>query len=116
MNLHLNNFKSILNVKKLEMSTRFHFFAVFILLVCTRIKWSQGAYISSNSYADKSAYNYGPNLERDFRDTPAFKVQQSYVPDEEDKRGEEDPTVERTTLRAGKSQPESSSNNQLFVA
>lgn len=106
-----------LNVKKLEMSTRFHFSAVFILLVCTRVKWSQGAYISSNSYADKPAYNYGPNgLQRDFRDTPTFKMQQSYVPDEENKRFEEDPTVERTTLRAGKSQSESSSSNQLFPA
>ena len=89
--------------------------AVFILFVCTCIKWTLGAYIRSSSH-DKPAYNYQPNgSARDFRDILAFKMQQNYLPDEENKRDAEDPTVPRPTLRVGNSPPESSSNN-LFLA
>ena len=98
------------------MSTRLFLSTVFVLLVCTRIKWSRGAYIGSSSH-DEPAYYNGPNgLERDFRDTPAFKIQQSYVADEEDKRGEEDLLMERPTLRVGNSQSGGSSSNQLLPA
>lgn len=71
---------------------------VFMLLFCACIHWNHGAFIGSNSY-DKSGYSkVANNLEREYRNTPDFKIQRSYEPDNEDKRSE-DLKIERTTLR-----------------
>lgn len=86
--------------------------SVFLFLFCA---WSHGAYISNNPY-DKPAYNnVAYRLEREYRNTPDFKIQRSYFPDEDDKRGEEDPTIERTTLRAGHYQPEPDQSSERLI-
>ena len=88
---------------------------VFMLLFCACIHWNHGSYISSNSY-DKPAYsNVANSLVREYRNTPDFKIQRSYVPDDEDKRGEEDPTIERTTLRVGHYQPEPDQSSERLI-
>ena len=85
-----------------------------MLLFCACIHWSHGAYISSNSY-NKPDRNVANSLERKYGNTPDFKIKRSYMPDDEDRGGEEDPTIERTTLRVGHYQPEPDQSSERLI-